>query len=130
MDERLSKLEHLWLHDPVANKNMGLLWHLALRRSAMAMTELARQLGSGGSMADAFSPRGLSRRACRQGHGMAAYNLAMDYFNDRDLQNYRHWLRRAAMLRPRCRQTTSPLRNAPAAWYCARHPERPTGSRQ
>ena len=28
---------------------------------------------------------------------MGAYNLAMDYFNSRDLQGYRLWLRRAVV---------------------------------
>lgn len=62
----------------------------------MAMTELARRLASGGSLADTYSPRGLARRAYRQGDGMGAYSLAMDYFNSGDLQGYRYWLGRAA----------------------------------
>jgi hypothetical protein len=59
MDDRLSRLEHRWLHNARAKKSFGLLWHLALRRVPMAMTELSRQLGSGGSLADAYPPRAL-----------------------------------------------------------------------
>jgi TPR repeat protein len=38
----------------------------------------------------------LNYRAFRQGDATAAYNLAMHYFNRRDLNGYRRWLGRAA----------------------------------
>ena len=62
------------------------------------MTELSRLITPDGRMADPFSSRGLAYRAFRLGHAPAAYNLAMSYFNARDLQEYRRWIRRAADL--------------------------------
>ena len=72
---------------------MGLLHHLALRRYPWAMTELSRIAGEGRASPAATI---LAYRACRQGDPTAAYNMAMDRFNRRDLQGYRLWLRRAA----------------------------------
>lgn len=61
------------------------------------MTELSRRIGEDGlSAADPCSAAGLARRALRRGDPLAAYNLAMSYFNRRDLRSYRHWLRLAA----------------------------------
>lgn len=60
------------------------------------MTELARNLEAPGSVADAWSAAGLNYRAWRGGNETAAWNMAMDRFNRRDLAGHRLWLRRAA----------------------------------
>jgi hypothetical protein len=80
-----------------------IVWHLALRRDAEAMIELACWIcetgkwpGDLGARSDAFSPADLSYRAFRLGNAHAAQHLAMACFNRRDLQGYRHWLRQGA----------------------------------
>lgn len=70
--------------------------HLALRAYPYGLTELARRFPRSGKIADAWSADGLTYRAWRLGHFTAAQNLAMTYFNRRDMQGYRQWLRRAA----------------------------------
>ena len=77
---------------------MPIVWHLALRRNTMAMTELANELPLGGRILDGFSGVGLNYRAYRMGDANGAQHLAMDAFNRRDLTGYRTWLRRAAKL--------------------------------
>ena len=62
------------------------------------MTELSRLMAPGQRIADPFSSEGLAYRAVRLGHAPAAYNLAMESFNRRDMKGYRRWLRKAAML--------------------------------
>ncbi len=76
--------------------------HLALRRYAPAMLELARwDTRSGdpraiGRLSDTRSPAALMRRAHRLGDVTAAQNLALTLFHAGDLAGYRHWLRKAA----------------------------------
>ena len=70
----------------------------ALRGMSDAMIALSNALSGGGAMADPFSQRGLCRRAWRRGDTTGAQNLAVDCFNRRDLQGYRHWLHRAARM--------------------------------
>ena len=85
-----------WLNGRSPGDGYGVLFHLALRRVPVAMTELARKLTGGGATSDPFSSAGLAYRAYRQGDAAAAYNQAMECFNRRDLKGYRQWLRRAA----------------------------------
>jgi hypothetical protein len=72
--------------------------HLALRRRAEAMIDLASWLSddntaeSFGKPADAHSPAGLYRRAYRMGDLRAAQHVAMSYFNRERMGGYRHWL--------------------------------------
>jgi len=79
-----------------------IFFHLTLRRHVPSMLRLASYRAfergrSWGKPAIAHSPIGLCYRAYRRGEvALAAQNLAMDYFNCRDLARYRHWLRRAA----------------------------------
>jgi len=77
---------------------MPVLHHLALRGMKDAMVALAYHQSGAGRFSDPFSPQGLCRRAWRKGDTLAARNLAVDCFNRRDLQGYRHWLSRAARL--------------------------------
>lgn len=76
------------------------IWALAVRGHTDAMTELADWLSEGddriGKPANRSSAAGLYYLAYRKGNARAAYSLAMDCFNDGDLQGYRGWLRRAA----------------------------------
>ncbi|WP_298671968.1 hypothetical protein [uncultured Sphingomonas sp.] len=96
-DEKLQRLADAWLNGRSPGNGMGLLWHLALRRYPSAMTELSRRIGHDGfSASDPFSVKGLNYRAFRRGDPVAAYNMAMLCFNQRDLRGYRHWIRRAA----------------------------------
>jgi len=80
----------------------SILWHLALRRHGLAMLMLAGRFTYNGDRADlgrpsdAFGAAGLYYRAWRQGEPFGAQNMAMDLFNNGDMQGYRHWLRRAA----------------------------------
>lgn len=81
---------------------MPILKHLALRRYAPAMLELARWTTMSGDPAaigrvsDPRSPAALMRRAHRLGDITAAQNLAMTLFHAGDLAGYRHWLGKAA----------------------------------
>ena len=96
---RLQRLADAWHNGRSPGDEMGLLWHLALRRYPSTMTELSRLLGKDGlSAANPFSSKGLNYRAFRQGDPVAAYNAAMCCFNRCDLQGYRLWLRRAAQV--------------------------------
>lgn len=100
----MSKNELLWarywaIRDAHHNGyRMPILWHLALRRDAMAMTELGRTFGEPGRIADRFSQEGLAYAAFRRGYALGAQHLAMNAFNRRDLRGYRHWLGKAAKL--------------------------------
>jgi hypothetical protein len=97
LNSRINKYADIWHNDRSPRTEEGLIWHLALRRYPAALTELSRQLGDDGlSASDPFSALGLSMRALKLGDPTAAYNLAMSCFNRRNLQGYRHWLRRAA----------------------------------
>jgi len=71
--------------------------HLALRRYPDAMLALA-DFAPNGRAADPFSNAGLRRRALRLGSARAAQHLAMQCFNDDDLNGYRHWLARGARM--------------------------------
>ncbi|WP_175487990.1 hypothetical protein [Sphingomonas sp. NFR04] len=79
-----------------------ILWHLALRRHADAMIELADWISDGDSLrrfgkpADPFSAAGLYRRAWKSGNERAAANIAASNFNRNNLADYRRWLRHAA----------------------------------
>ncbi|TZG27600.1 hypothetical protein [Sphingomonas montanisoli] len=81
---------------------LPIMWHLALRRHADAMIELAdwlshdNRLDAFGRCADAFSAAGLYRRAFRAGDARAAQHLAMSCFNRNDMAGYRHWLKLGA----------------------------------
>lgn len=81
---------------------MPILEHLARRRHAPAMLELARwETKSGdpsalGRFSDARSPAALMRRAHLFGDITAAQNMAMTLFHAGDLAGYRHWLGKAA----------------------------------
>jgi len=74
----------------------SIVWHLALRRDPLAMTELGSTFERPGRIADSFSQEGLAYRAFRHGHPNGAQHLAMNAFNRRDLAGYRYWLARAA----------------------------------
>jgi len=73
-----------------------ILWHLALRRDELAMTELGATFAKEGRIASPFSQSGLAYRACRRGHRNGAQHLAMSAFNRGDLAGYRYWLARGA----------------------------------
>ena len=73
-----------------------ILWHLAMRKDAIAMTELADTFDNVGRICEPFSPDGLAYRAYRNGYALGAQHLAMNAFNRYDLTGYRHWLARAA----------------------------------
>jgi hypothetical protein len=75
---------------------MPIIWHLALRRHPLAMTELGSTFDKPGRFADPFSQEGLAYRAFRLGHPAGAQHLAMNAFNRGDLGGYRYWLARAA----------------------------------
>lgn len=81
---------------------LPIMWHLALRGHAGAMTELADWFSDGnkakafGRLADPFSAAGLYRRAVKKGHSIAGFNAAMSCFNRNDMIGYRDWLRQAA----------------------------------
>ena len=77
---------------------MPILWHLALRRDSIAMTELSSTFAKIGRIADPFSQSGLAYRAYRAGSALGAQHLAMNAFNQRDLSGYRYWLGHAARL--------------------------------
>jgi hypothetical protein len=77
---------------------MPILWHLALRRDSIAMTELSSTFAKIGRIADPFSQSGLAYRAYRAGSALGAQHLAMNAFNRRDLSGYRRWLGHAARL--------------------------------
>ncbi len=77
---------------------MPILWHLALQRDVEAMLELSSVSDQVGRCADPFSSEGLAYRAFKAGSATAAQNLAMSAFNRNDLQGYRQWLAKAAML--------------------------------
>ena len=77
---------------------MPILWHLALRRDTIAMTELGSTFAKIGRIAEPFSQSGLAYRAFRAGNALGAQHLAMNAFNRRDLSGYRHWLSQAARL--------------------------------
>jgi TPR repeat protein len=90
--------EEAWLENERTSERFSVVIHWALRRSSIAMTEVARLLEDAGHPADPFSSYGWALRAYRTGEPVAAYNLAMSFFNQRDLSGYRRWLRRAARL--------------------------------
>ena len=73
-----------------------IIWHLALRRDPLAMTELSSTFNKPGRIADPFSQEGLAYRAFRCGHRNGANHLAMNAFNRNDLGRYRYWLARGA----------------------------------
>jgi hypothetical protein len=73
-----------------------ILWHLALRHDALAMTELGSTFPKEGRLTDPFSQAGLAYRAYRRGERNGAQHLAMNAFNKGDLAGYRHWLARGA----------------------------------
>jgi hypothetical protein len=77
---------------------LPILWHLALRRDSIAMTELGNTFAKTGRIADPFSQSGLAYRAYRAGNALGAQHLAMNAFNRRDLSGYRYWLGHAARL--------------------------------
>ena len=94
--DKLEAKTKAWLDEHKPSHRVGILPYLAFRKVPMAMTELARVTKPSGGMADPFSSSGLAYRAFRRGDAIAAYNLAIDCFNRRDLSGYRRWLRRAA----------------------------------
>ena len=97
LDDRIHRYADVWHNYRFPHAEKGLIWHLALRRYPAALTELSRQINEDRlSAADPYSALGLSMRAFRLGDPTAAYNLAMVFFNRRNLQGYRYWLRRAA----------------------------------
>ena len=79
-----------------------ILEHLALRRYAPAMLELARRVTASGDPAaigrisDPCSPAALMSLAHRIGNATAAQNMAMTLFHAGDLAGYRRWLRKAS----------------------------------
>jgi hypothetical protein len=73
-----------------------ILWHLALRHDALAMTELGSTFPRPGRLSDPFSQEGLAYRAYKCGERNGAQHLAMNAFNKGDLTRYRHWLARGA----------------------------------
>lgn len=77
---------------------MPILWHLALRGDAVAMTELSSTYDRAGRISDPFSQAGFAYRAYRRGYALGAQHLAMNAFNRGDLHGYRHWLGKAAHL--------------------------------
>jgi len=92
----LDKLFHRWLHDERHFGRLGLTRHLALRGDPDAATELERLSLDRRSASRALSSAALARNAAVRGHWpTAAYNIAIQRFNNRDLQGYRTWLRRA-----------------------------------
>lgn len=98
----MTKQERLWsrywgIRDDHQNGYaMPILWHLALRRDPLAMTELGSTFGRPGRIADPFSQEGLAYQAFRHGHPNGAQHLALNAFNRRNLAGYRFWLGRAA----------------------------------
>ena len=95
--DELAAREIAWMNREDRD-NLGSTRFLALRRVPGAMTELSRRLGSAGSFGNSFSGAGWAYRASKLGDPSAAYNLAMHCFNNRDLRDYRRWLRHAAGL--------------------------------
>lgn len=83
-------------------KWLPIIWHSALRGDSEAIVDLADWLCDGGSGvragSDRFNAGSLYRRASRAGSVRAAHNLAMAYFNQGDLANYRRWVRQSARL--------------------------------
>lgn len=95
--ERVARTFERWLNDQSPRRSLALTRHLALRRDPDAATELDRVAGDPRSWAVALSPAAMARHAAmRDRWPTAAFNIAMQRFNRRDLQGYRHWLRRAA----------------------------------
>lgn len=101
-----AKLDSLWRRawairgDHASGLYIPILWHLALRRHADAMLNLADTFGKAGRLSDPFSQSGLSYRAFRSGQPLAAQNLAIESFNSGDLRGYRYWLQKAARIDP------------------------------
>lgn len=98
----MTKHERLWHRYRRITEQRGnglwtpILWHLALRRDALAMAELGATFAKEGRVAEAFSQAGLAYRAHRRGFRNGAQHLAMNAFNRGDLAGYRHWLARGA----------------------------------
>lgn len=94
---RVAKTYQRWLHDESPRRSLALTRHLALRGDPDAATELERVASDPRPEAIALSPAAMVRHAAtRDRWPTAAMNIAMQRFNLRDLQGYRHWLRRAA----------------------------------
>ena len=94
-DKLASKIKR-WLDGNSPSDGIALVRHLALRGDPDAITELDRLAVDRRSSATALSAAGMAHRAAERGHQPAAYNLAMQRFNQGDLRGYRYWLRRAA----------------------------------
>lgn len=94
--KRLARKVARWIDSDSPSGGEALIRHLALRGDLDAITELARLSVDPRPSAISLSAAGMAHRAAKRGHPPAAYNLAMQRFNDADLQGYRHWLRRAA----------------------------------
>ncbi len=92
----LSRKITRWLNESSPGNERSLIRHLALRRDPDAVTELDRLSSDKRPGSIALSAAAMVRRVALKGHGPAAYNLAMQRFNDRDLPGYRGWLRHAA----------------------------------
>ena len=97
VSEKVARTFERWLNDESPRRSLALTRHLALRGDPDAATELERVSSDPRSEAVALSPAALVRHAATRDHWpTAALNIAMQRFNLRDLQGYRHWLRRAA----------------------------------
>ncbi|MDT8761080.1 hypothetical protein MZO42_20465 [Sphingomonas psychrotolerans] len=94
--DRLANNINRWLDGNSPSDGIALVRHLALRGDPDAITELDRLAVDRRPSATPLSAAGMAHRAAKRGHAPAAYNLAMQCFNNGDLQAYRYWLRRAA----------------------------------
>lgn len=108
MSEKADRFERLFIRaDAIRERRASGYWlpiieHLALRGYGIALLDLAawrteggerKELGRFGNPASAL---GMMYRAYRAGERLAAYNLAISYFNVGDMGAYRYWLARAA----------------------------------
>jgi hypothetical protein len=95
--DRLSRKNERWLHDERPLRRLALTRHLAIRGDPDAITELERVSYDPRPASIALSPAAMVRCAATRGKWpTAAFNIAMQRFNARDLRGYRYWLRRAA----------------------------------